>query len=584
MRSLASSLPVLLLLAPLAACTAEQGEDDVAGDESAITASCALGSSCPASVQLLQGRAYAGRPPANLRGDLEIASDQAGWDKSPRRFSQKTSRPFTYESGRVVLSGNAAGDAAIGIDDFFLFEVLDLQGRRVAAATLNAAPGIVKLDGQPVRALERTATSAGYKTFEAGAIDLASILPKDKAFRLRVSALDFAGAASATDVYLSVKPGDAPTAIGGRACTEDTQCGGGSAVCFIDQCMQVVDQKKTVWSLNGLEASYDAANELRVGYGSYLIGQDGRGAQHSYYGTWSNPTGGPGGGPWWLDRAPGRDPILASLADGALQDSFTNGGEGGPSVPQKPFDVWSFGLGRNESGTTFLVYSILDKREQKDCSILLSSKPAGGVWSSPERVATCANEGSGSLMVHVRADSSVDILESHHISGLHRYQRGNAIDGWRQTTLFGSYGHHGFALSTHGADGKTHLVIARSRPDTGGNSKYEETYLEIGDGGLLREINLGSIPNEAQPVHTSIVADVGGNVWLARRLLRAQREPSLVRIDPNGAVVERKIGKVTTGPVKLAEVAVASTGELAFVHSADAYQTELGLRRLVPIR
>lgn len=76
---------------------------------------------------------------------------------------------------------------AFTVDNLVLFEVLDAaSGARIDAAfagSVGTAP--VKLGGAPVKRLG----GDGF-AFAEGAVDLGSILPRDRAFRLRVSALE----------------------------------------------------------------------------------------------------------------------------------------------------------------------------------------------------------------------------------------------------------------------------------------------------------------------------------------------------------------------------------------------------------
>jgi hypothetical protein len=578
-----SCLP-LLVLASLTGCAVDGEEDDVASDEEAITAACDLGSSCPSSIQLLQARSYQNRPPANLRGDLEIVSDQ-GWDKTPRRFSQKTSRPMKYATGRVLLAGNAAGNAEIGVDDFFLFEALDLQGQRLAAATINAGAGIVKLDGQPVRALERDPVSAGWKSFAGGSIDIASILPKDQPFRLRVSAMDFAGAASATDIFLTVKPGAPAVAVGGRACTTDAECGGGAAMCFIDQCKRVEDSTKSIWGFEGLATAYGTDNVLRIAYQQYASGVGWANATHTTrLGKWIGNTVFDGadswGDAWSLDRAPGRDPWMAAVSEGGTSDSFRIGEDGGPSLPSSPYRVKSFAVARNNAGTTFLAYALHNARNQSECTVQFSKRPAGGTWSAPEKVGTCG-WGGPSLVVHVRKDGNADILTSSNGVSLLMYRRQNPIDPWSLTSVLPASGYDR-VIKAHGVDGTTHFVVQRwdSLPSYG---NFYAKYLELGDEGVVRDIDLPMVRDESADPYTSMDVDPLGNAWIVQRSLRHQKPPVLIRIDPAGTVAQRAVGTVVPGPWHSASVAVSSRGEIAFTHGSTSSQATVGLRRLIPV-
>lgn len=94
------------------------------------------------------------------------------------------------------MAGNAAFDAGIAIDNYILFEVLDLGGALIRAGVVGNGEEM-RLNGTTVPLIG----PASY-TYAAGAIDITSLLPTDALFRLRVSSLDYGGDAFVSDVYL----------------------------------------------------------------------------------------------------------------------------------------------------------------------------------------------------------------------------------------------------------------------------------------------------------------------------------------------------------------------------------------------
>lgn len=187
------------LLVPLfvipffAACAApsseEEGELEESTESELNARTCEIGVSCARSLTLLPAIDHGTRPPARYRSDIEI--DQTTWPRTPRVLRQLT-------TGRMIARGDASLTLrAFSVDNLVLFEVLDAaNGARIDAAFAGSVGGApVKLSGVPVKRLGVDAF-----TFAAGAIDLGSILPKERAFRLRVSALDNGDRAYVTDV------------------------------------------------------------------------------------------------------------------------------------------------------------------------------------------------------------------------------------------------------------------------------------------------------------------------------------------------------------------------------------------------
>ncbi len=202
----------LLLASILGGCAAETAPDDDAFldedtevAESDLTKACALGTTCGKSQKLLAARLFPAdkRAPARRRAEIQIETGgNAALETVPRIFAQKTTGTYTFAGGgRVVISGSADGSAPFEIDDFLLVEVLGQDGALLAAGHLGGASGIT------VGAMKSTQL-ATHTDFKVAATDIAPLLPRDRPFRLRFSALDFNTRALVSDVHLA--SGSAP--------------------------------------------------------------------------------------------------------------------------------------------------------------------------------------------------------------------------------------------------------------------------------------------------------------------------------------------------------------------------------------
>lgn len=206
-----------LLPLAFAACAPPEADDGDSDDEVAEqgVSTCRLGNGCT-SLQILKAKSYGtSRPPNVTRADL-IATLPGTGDVVPRRITQLTTGILEIASGRLTVSGNKEGTAAVGIDDFILFEVLGLDGNLLGAAVATGNGNDVKLAGRSVPQLTAPVPwlddERGFE-IAAGTIDLSSIVPKNKPFRLRTSAYDWAGVAMTTDLHVQLKPEVAPPLV-----------------------------------------------------------------------------------------------------------------------------------------------------------------------------------------------------------------------------------------------------------------------------------------------------------------------------------------------------------------------------------
>lgn len=190
-------------LAALAAvgCTSNIGEPEAVATESEISTVCTLGGTCPAAIKVVSAVPAGTVPHDDVRDDVTV-----GWqgnpEFSPAPFAGATSRPLKMTAGtRVVLSGSADGKTPFVVDDFLLVEIVGTDGARIANGVVNANG--LALDGQAVRPLAPIAVHNGANLgWSYNQVDITSLLPTDRSFRVRVTALDVTGVALVSDVYL----------------------------------------------------------------------------------------------------------------------------------------------------------------------------------------------------------------------------------------------------------------------------------------------------------------------------------------------------------------------------------------------
>jgi hypothetical protein len=180
----------------------ENPEELGAGDEALTGTTCAIGTTCT-SLPLLSAVSYPNGGPNAKRLDVSVASN--GATTNPRRIRQATTGTLSFARPdapvTLKLRGSVAG-APVFIDDLLLFEVLSpTTGVLLRAGWAGGGAGDTKVSvgGQDVARLGEP----GFRQ-DAGVVDLGALLPRDKPFRLRVSALDLGGPAYVSDVYADV--------------------------------------------------------------------------------------------------------------------------------------------------------------------------------------------------------------------------------------------------------------------------------------------------------------------------------------------------------------------------------------------
>lgn len=184
-----------------AAADVSADDDDQGTAEQGLT-QCTLGTAC-ATLNVLGARAF--DAPILNRTRTDVRATAAGNDVVPRILVQKTSRLLKFDGGRATLSGDAAGTAPLFFDDFVLIEILAVDGKALGVTVLGHEQQTVRVEGKTISAISPVAPWAGPNrgfAYDAGKIDLASLLPRDQPFRLRFTAFDTGGVGLVSDIHL----------------------------------------------------------------------------------------------------------------------------------------------------------------------------------------------------------------------------------------------------------------------------------------------------------------------------------------------------------------------------------------------
>lgn len=375
-------------------------------------------------------------------------------------------------------------------------------------------------------------------------------------------------------------PVDAASPDAGRTCAQDQDCGGGSAMCFIDRCVTVSEESRRIDTLSaGLTIAYSAIGELRLAYQTYTLASST--TYEVFVGPWTAPTGSGATteASWIFDRAPTQDPMLATLRSKWLG----YGAWGGPAVADQE-SVRSFAFARNGEGRAFAAFAAAKSSgSTTTCKLYFSTRGSGGSWGPAELVDSCSWGAFNALAVHVRKDGGADIVAAPEFGNSVVYRRLNPIDPWSRTPITfatGSNLRSTFSYN-HGLDGTTHLVTMPYDFTTSASyGDYTATYVELGDSGIVRSVPLGKYPTQVYRPFPDLDVDGAGNVWIQKRPRASFDRPSVVRIDPAGVAVERAVGLVSTGAWPYSSLAASKDGEIALAHVADS--RNVSLRRFTP--
>jgi hypothetical protein len=137
---------------------------------------------------------------AKLREDVEI--DTSEGERTPRIVTTGQTPVLRLDGSRARLYGDAMARLGISVDNFLLLEVLDVGGKVVRRAVVGFTEGVL-MGREQVDSLGRRAFS-----FEAGEVDITTLLPESEPFQVRATALDYWGVGRVSDVYLVLVPAD----------------------------------------------------------------------------------------------------------------------------------------------------------------------------------------------------------------------------------------------------------------------------------------------------------------------------------------------------------------------------------------
>lgn len=138
------------------------------------------------------------------RDDLEVDTRDA--ERQPRVVAQGETQPLELGGAQARLYGDAGASAGWSVDNFVLLEVLDPAGTVMRRAVVGFAEAV--LVGN------ETIDYVGPKSFrfEAGEVNLTSLLPEEGIFKVRATALDYSGVGRVSDLYLVLEPDKADRA------------------------------------------------------------------------------------------------------------------------------------------------------------------------------------------------------------------------------------------------------------------------------------------------------------------------------------------------------------------------------------
>ncbi len=153
----------------------------------------------PRAVRLLTETAE--RETAQLeakREDVEI--DTRDFERTPRVVATGETPLLRLDGARARLYGNEAASEGFSVDNCILLEVLDAQGKVVNRGVVGFSDpmdiGRERVDNIGPMAFD----------FEAGAVDVTTVLPESDAFKLRATVLDYSGVGRVSNVFLVLEP------------------------------------------------------------------------------------------------------------------------------------------------------------------------------------------------------------------------------------------------------------------------------------------------------------------------------------------------------------------------------------------
>ena len=105
--------------------------------------------------------------------------------------------------GRVRLFGDASASAGLSVDNVVLLEVLSADGKVINRAAVGFTEGLM-IGNERIDLLGRQAFN-----FEAGEVNLSTLVPEKGPWKLRGTVLDNYGVGRCTDIYVVIDSSDA---------------------------------------------------------------------------------------------------------------------------------------------------------------------------------------------------------------------------------------------------------------------------------------------------------------------------------------------------------------------------------------
>jgi hypothetical protein len=193
-------LAVCVLTSLFTACgpdlaTLSDGSDSADQNQDELTAlPCTLGSTGCDDLKLIKAHTT-----GTQHKRLDLAVELNGVRHNVYDFGTQLSRPLSFVPGsRVKLSGSVDRKATVDVDDLYLLQLYPDGAQTPVSAYFGKLTGsALYFNGVAVPQLGTNTNSHG-----ALELDVTDLLPQNKAFKVRLTALNDGGSASASAVYL----------------------------------------------------------------------------------------------------------------------------------------------------------------------------------------------------------------------------------------------------------------------------------------------------------------------------------------------------------------------------------------------
>jgi hypothetical protein len=137
---------------------------------------------------------------AEIREDLEF--DTKEQPREAHVVAKGETGLLESNGGRVRLFGDDKATAGVSFDNVVLLEVLSPEGKVINRAAVGFTEGLI-MGKERIDLLGRQAFN-----FEAGEVNLSSLVPERGPWKLRATVLDNYGVGRCTDVFVVIDAGD----------------------------------------------------------------------------------------------------------------------------------------------------------------------------------------------------------------------------------------------------------------------------------------------------------------------------------------------------------------------------------------